>query len=253
MFTHVAEIEPLWEPCWGPSRALAAWILPALLVLPIELGSEDYRLQTYFPAPLGVYSNLTTTADTSLARDGGRVTIGASAVGGGTLTVNGNQINSGYLSATGNLTTGAGISAGTAVMSGNTSIQPNFLSTPGYIYAGAGTLYSGYAVYTPGNAYVKDVYLASVSQWADALSNNNYLAGFCWLDTQGCGTCQAGTLPPASCVPGTYGAYCSCPSGYTSVMLNTYSDGTYYVGPHGPCNASTTYLGGPAYFSCYKN
>ncbi len=48
-----------------------------LVVLPLELGSESLVLQTYYPSPLGIYSNLTTTGDTILARDGGGVTFGS--------------------------------------------------------------------------------------------------------------------------------------------------------------------------------
>ncbi len=53
--------------------ALAAFVLA---VSAVELGSESLTLQAYFPSPLGIYNQLTTTADSTLARDAGTVTIG---------------------------------------------------------------------------------------------------------------------------------------------------------------------------------
>ena len=39
---------------------------------------ETYTMETYYPAPVGVYTNMTVTSTTVLARDGGSVTIGTS-------------------------------------------------------------------------------------------------------------------------------------------------------------------------------
>lgn len=44
-----------------------------------ELGSESVTLATYYPAPSGVYTNMITTNNTYLARDGGNVGIGTTA------------------------------------------------------------------------------------------------------------------------------------------------------------------------------
>ncbi|MDX6770855.1 MAG: hypothetical protein SF051_15075 [Elusimicrobiota bacterium] len=55
--------------------ALAAALL--LSVVP-ELGSESVTLSTYYPAPSGVYTNMITTGNTYLARDGGNVGVGTS-------------------------------------------------------------------------------------------------------------------------------------------------------------------------------
>lgn len=41
-----------------------------------ELDSESVTLSTYYPAPSGVYTNMITTGNTYLARDGGNVGIG---------------------------------------------------------------------------------------------------------------------------------------------------------------------------------
>lgn len=46
----------------------------ALCAVP-ELDSESVTLSTYYPAPSGVYTNMITTSDTYLARDGGNVGI----------------------------------------------------------------------------------------------------------------------------------------------------------------------------------
>src|SRR5262249_40585990 len=43
-----------------------------------ELSSESVTLTTYYPAPSGVYSQMITTTNTFLARDGGNVGIGTS-------------------------------------------------------------------------------------------------------------------------------------------------------------------------------
>ena len=59
---------------------LGLYLLP---LVPIELGSESLTLMTYYPSPLGVYNQLTTTGGTPavpvhtvLVRDAGRVGIG---------------------------------------------------------------------------------------------------------------------------------------------------------------------------------
>lgn len=43
-----------------------------------ELGSESVTLSTYYPAPSGVYTNMITTSNTYLARDGGNLGVGTS-------------------------------------------------------------------------------------------------------------------------------------------------------------------------------
>ena len=44
-------------------------------VVPVELTSESMVLNTYYPSPLGIYTQMTTTNNTILARDGGQVGI----------------------------------------------------------------------------------------------------------------------------------------------------------------------------------
>lgn len=56
-----------------PQHGLA---LLVLLCAPIELGSESLTLHSYYPSPLGIYTSLTTTSQTLLARDGGAVGVG---------------------------------------------------------------------------------------------------------------------------------------------------------------------------------
>ena len=60
------------------SRGFVRAATTGLLVLSVapELGSESVSLTTFYPAPSGVYSRLTTFAGTNLARDSGRVQIG---------------------------------------------------------------------------------------------------------------------------------------------------------------------------------
>lgn len=62
-----------------------------------ELDSESVTLSTYYPAPSGVYTNMITTNNTFLARDGGALAVGTvSVVGGSKLTVAGGSIAGTY-------------------------------------------------------------------------------------------------------------------------------------------------------------
>ncbi len=61
-----------------------------------ELASESVTLTTYYPAPSGVYTQMITTSNTFLARDGGNVSIQTTQAGS-RLNVNGNaSIGNGY-------------------------------------------------------------------------------------------------------------------------------------------------------------
>lgn len=57
---------------WGLAGAMISLLAP-------ELGSESVTLTTYYPAPSGVYTQMITTNNTFLARDGGALGIGTSA------------------------------------------------------------------------------------------------------------------------------------------------------------------------------
>ena len=65
------------------SPRLFQGVLAALLLstLARELSSESVTLTTYYPAPSGVYTQMVTTGNTYLARDGGKVAIGTTAPG----------------------------------------------------------------------------------------------------------------------------------------------------------------------------
>jgi hypothetical protein len=71
-----------------------------------ELASESVTLTTYYPAPSGVYSQLITTGNSWLARDGGYVDIGNTNNNGFKLDVTGTANFSGAITA-GNGITGA--------------------------------------------------------------------------------------------------------------------------------------------------
>lgn len=60
------------------TRLRLGWFVVALVAscLTAELGSESLVLQSYYPSPLGIYSNLTSTGQTILARDGQNVGVG---------------------------------------------------------------------------------------------------------------------------------------------------------------------------------
>lgn len=64
---------------YGP-RTWRAPIVAAMLLCAVgDLNSESVTLSTYYPAPSGVYTNMITTGNTFLARDGQTVTVGAGA------------------------------------------------------------------------------------------------------------------------------------------------------------------------------
>lgn len=66
-------------------RAVKPWLVCALLVLTAgDLASESVTLTTYYPAPSGVYTQMITTNNTYLARDGGTVGVGTAAPNPGT-------------------------------------------------------------------------------------------------------------------------------------------------------------------------
>jgi hypothetical protein len=75
------EIKFTFEFSFGRRFILCLLIISMIVTVVPELGSESVTLTTYYPAPSGVYTNMITTSDTYLARDGGRVGIGLSAPG----------------------------------------------------------------------------------------------------------------------------------------------------------------------------
>lgn len=88
------------------SRALVAAILFGAVP---ELESESVTLSTYYPAPSGVYTQMITTGNTYLARDGGNVGIGTPTPGSkldvnGTANVSSNMTIGGNATVTGNAT-----------------------------------------------------------------------------------------------------------------------------------------------------
>ncbi len=72
----------------SPASARLGLIALAVAALPTCLTSESLTLSAYYPSPLGAYAAMTTTGDTTLARDGGAVVVGSPAAAAG-LTVNG--------------------------------------------------------------------------------------------------------------------------------------------------------------------
>jgi hypothetical protein len=59
---------------YGPRTWRAPIVAVMLLCAVGELNSESVTLSTYYPAPSGVYTNMITTGNTFLARDGGAAT-----------------------------------------------------------------------------------------------------------------------------------------------------------------------------------
>jgi hypothetical protein len=64
---------------FGPRSQRAALAAVLLIASASQLNSESVTISTYYPAPSGVYTNMITTGNTYLSRDGGRVGLGTNA------------------------------------------------------------------------------------------------------------------------------------------------------------------------------
>jgi hypothetical protein len=84
---------------YGPRTWRVPLVAVMLLAAVGDLNSESVTLSTYYPAPSGVYTNMITTGNTFLARDGGAVTkVGIGTVApGAKLSVSGSMaVGAGY-------------------------------------------------------------------------------------------------------------------------------------------------------------
>lgn len=77
---------------YGP-RTLRVPIVAAMLLAAVgDLNSESVTLSTYYPAPSGVYTQMITTGNTYLARDGAATSVGVGTTAPGSkLSVSGNM------------------------------------------------------------------------------------------------------------------------------------------------------------------
>lgn len=149
-----------------PARLIVVGVL--LLCVAPELGSESVTLSTYYPAPSGVYTQMITTNNTFLARDGGNVGIGNAAptqkldvtgsanvtgniaVGGnadvtGNANITGNAAVTGSASVAGNVTIGGGAGRGYVLINNTNTGCGQWDVTQGLV-CGAGM----YATFFPG-------------------------------------------------------------------------------------------------------
>jgi hypothetical protein len=85
----------------GRGSMRAGLMLLLLVAVPLGLGSESFEMTTTYPAPAGIYQNLTATRGADLARDsgdvimargGGRVAIGSPSAGTAKLAVLGGNV-----------------------------------------------------------------------------------------------------------------------------------------------------------------
>ena len=75
----MAEIKINFDLTFSRRFVMAIGTVAIMLCVVPELDSESVTLSTYYPAPSGVYTNMITTSDTFLARDGGSVNINTTA------------------------------------------------------------------------------------------------------------------------------------------------------------------------------
>jgi hypothetical protein len=141
-------------------RLGAAWrrgLLAGLLMFSVapELGSESVTLSTYYPAPSGVYTNMITTSNTYLARDGGNLGVGTSSPGA-KLHVNGTTTLGGATTITAggvalSVAPGAAIRVGNA---GGGAYLSNGAAGQNYMHLANNEYYNGGAWVASGGAGV---------------------------------------------------------------------------------------------------
>jgi hypothetical protein len=194
----MAELKIRFDLTFSRRFIIAAGAAAVMLCAVPELDSESVQLSTYYPAPSGVYTQMITTGNTWLARDGSGVAVGGGAaapgqtldvrgtmgvsgptnfasamtVGGlitanGGLTLNGPMTIGGDLAVGGNSSTaGASTVGGAAVVGGDASVGGSVLVGGGATIAAdaviGGTLYAtGRVANASGNpAFI-------ISTWAD--------------------------------------------------------------------------------------
>lgn len=128
-----------------------------------DLNSESVTLSTYYPAPSGVYTQMITTNNTYLARDGGSVGIGTTTPGQ-KLSVAGNAYVSGRV--------GVGVPAPTQALdvAGTIHVSAAGCSGPTTVVTGPICLGNRYATFTPG------LYVEGWSYQSQGVPNR-YLSG----------------------------------------------------------------------------
>lgn len=185
--------------------------LVALLMLSVvpELGSESVTLTTYYPAPSGVYTNMITTNNAFLARDGGSVGVGTAAPGTKLDVV-------GTLRASGLATLNGGI-AGT------------FGLTPSYVnWAAYGTGAGGAAIYNDASGYNALMIVGNtaggglrrVKVWDELRPQGDLImeASSYKIDMQGNSTIVS---RKNDCVDTAYGAgVFNCPAGHYATLIS---------------------------------
>lgn len=157
-----------------------ALVAAMMLASAADLSSEKITLSTYYPAPSGVYTQMITTGNTFLSRDGGRVGIGTSTpssklhVQGSVRIVDGSQGSGKIL---------------TSDLSGNARWQP----LPSVTLRQVGCSWTPFGTNTGG-------YICPVGK---------YVAGVCTTNTSG--GCNPATLGFADRGFSSGGLYCCFP------------------------------------------
>ncbi|MDD2805385.1 MAG: hypothetical protein PHV33_07505 [Elusimicrobiales bacterium] len=188
------------------------FISVCLLFFALKAHSETLTLETYYPSPVGVYSNLTVTSTTVLAKNGGGVNIGKP-------------------STPSDVSVSGKITAGDVMVPGSFAADPAAVTqlVEGAIYYNTST--KTHRVYK--NGIWQDISSGmKAGTWAGSCTQNTGCAGPTCSDAFAPAKCTAATLVPCSSTKGPSSSYtssCFCESGYHLFSYATISSGFGHI------------------------
>lgn len=186
----MAELTVRFDLSFGARTVRAVMAAAMVLSAVTEVASESVTLQTYYPAPTGVYTQLITTNNTYLARDGGNVGIGTTAplykldISGGLHTSGGAQIDA-NLNVNGTLNTGGAATIGQTLTINGAGLYNKFGAQLVETSANDWTRWNQSQGAANGNAMYQSLSLGtgglSVGAWSNQSAGNVYATGTTYL------------------------------------------------------------------------